>query len=127
MSSFRRVVISSGVSSQLLCFARALLERRPILVLDEATSNLDADSDARIQRLLRRTLTNTTLLTVAHRLATVIDFDTILVLGRGELLEQGAPSELLSRPGGQLAGMVAALGGADALLASRGSMDDETD
>jgi ABC-type multidrug transport system fused ATPase/permease subunit len=81
-------VISSGGSSQLLCFARALLERRPILVLDEATSNLDADSDARIQRLLRRSLTNTTLLTVAHRLATVIDFDTILVLGRGELLEQ---------------------------------------
>ena len=79
---------SGGGSSQLLCFARALLERRPILVLDEATSNLDADSDARIQRLLRRSLTNTTLLTVAHRLATVIDFDTILVLGRGELLEQ---------------------------------------
>ena len=85
--SFRHFV-GGGGSSQLLCFARALLERRPILVLDEATSNLDADSDARIQRLLRRSLTNTTLLTVAHRLATVIDFDTILVLGRGELLEQ---------------------------------------
>ena len=84
---------------------------RPGSRQDEATSNLDASSDACIQRLLRREFHSTTLLTIAHRLATVIDYDTLLVLGRGKLLEQGPPAQLLERPNGALAAMVQALGG----------------
>ena len=85
-------------------------------VLDEATSNLDADSDARIQALLRsHEFAGVTLLTIAHRLLTVIDYDRILVLGAGKLLEQGSPSELLANEEGALAAMVRALGGIDVL------------
>jgi len=109
--------LSSG-ERQLLCFARALLQKRPILILDEATSNLDAASDERIQRVLRREFDGTTLLTIAHRLATVIDYDIILVLSRGQLLEQGPPGELLSKPDGALAAMVHAAGGREAVVAA---------
>ena len=100
--------LSSG-ERQLLCFARALLQRRPLLVLDEATANLDADTDARIQRLLRRDLSGTTLLTIAHRLQTIIDYDTLLVMGSGKLLEQGSPTELLGLDGA-FASIVRAVG-----------------
>ena len=81
--------LSSGQRQQ-LCFARALLHPRPILVLDEATSNLDAQSDAAIQALLRGEFgtRQVTVLTVAHRLQTVADYDTILVVGDGRLVEQ---------------------------------------
>ena len=101
--------LSSG-ERQLLCFARALLESAPILVLDEATSNLDAASDEAIQQLLRDEFERQTVLTIAHRLATVVDYDRILVMGGGKLLEQGAPLELLDAEGSVLAGMGKALG-----------------
>ena len=101
--------LSSG-ERQLLCFARALLQRRPILILDEATSNLDAESDEKIQQLLRAEFASLTLLTIAHRLHTIIDYDTILVLGRGRLREHGPPLALLEKPGGALAAMAQALG-----------------
>ena len=80
-----------------------------MLVLDEATANLDADTDARIQRLLRRDLSGTTLLTIAHRLQTIIDYDTLLVMGSGKLLEQGSPTELLGLDGA-FASIVRAVG-----------------
>ena len=101
--------ISAG-ERQLLCFARAILQPRPILVLDEATSNLDAASDAAMQHLLRSEFASVTLLTIAHRLLTVIDYDSILVMGGGKLLEHAAPEELLSRAGGVLHGLAKALG-----------------
>ena len=101
--------LSSG-ERQLLCFARALLQRRPILILDEATSNLDAASDARIQAVLRVEFDGTTLLTIAHRLLTVIDYDEILVMGSGKLVEHGPPATLLRADDGALATMVKALG-----------------
>ena len=75
---------------QLLCFARALVQQRSILVLDEATSNLDAESDSRIQSLLRRDFGRVTLLTIAHRLKTIIDYDTVLALSKGRPAEQGS-------------------------------------
>ena len=101
--------LSSG-ERQLLCFARALLESAPILVLDEATSNLDAASDEAIQALLREEFERQTVLTIAHRLATVVDYDRILVMGGGKLMEQGAPLELLDAEGSVLGGMGRALG-----------------
>ena len=109
------VNLSSG-ERQLLCFARALLQPRPILVLDEATSNLDAASDAAMQALLRNELRACTLLTIAHRLQTVVDYDTIMVLGGGKLLEHDAPAALLAEGGGQgvLRSLAAALGEAAA-------------
>ena len=94
----------------LSCRRAALLHRRAVLVLDEATSNLDEQTDAAIQRLLRGQFGGMTVLTIAHRLVTVIDYDTILVMGGGRLLEAGAPSELLRREDGALRSMAAALG-----------------
>ena len=104
--------LSSG-ERQRLCFARALLQRAPILILDEATSNLDDHSDDAIQTLLRDEFSGRTLLTIAHRLNTVIDYDRLLVMGEGKLLEHGAPYELLTAPQGVLAGMVRVLGKAN--------------
>ncbi|EOD30380.1 hypothetical protein EMIHUDRAFT_40958, partial [Emiliania huxleyi CCMP1516] len=89
--------LSSG-ERQLLCFARAMLEETPILVLDEATSNLDENSDAAMQELLREEYAAKTVITIAHRLLTVADYDTLLVLGGGRLLEQGSPATLLNDP-----------------------------
>ena len=104
--------LSSG-ERQRLCFARALLQRAPILILDEATSNLDDHSDDAIQTLLRDEFSGRTLLTIAHRLNTVIDYDRLLVMGEGKLLEHGAPYDLLTAPQGVLAGMVRVLGKAN--------------
>ena len=88
------------------------------MILDEATSNLDDGSDATIQELLRAEFATQTVLTIAHRLHTVIDYDTILVMGSGKLLEQGSPHDLLNERDGALTGMAQALGvaGANALL-----------
>ena len=101
--------LSSG-ERQLLCFARSLLEESKILILDEATSNLDETSDAAIQALLRTEFSAHTVLTIAHRLLTVIDYDALIVMGGGRLLEHGAPQELLAREDGVLAAMARALG-----------------
>ena len=101
--------LSSG-ERQLLCFARSLLEDARILILDEATSNLDEASDAAIQRLLRDEFKAHTCLTIAHRLVTVIDYEQLLVMGGGRLLEQGTPRELLRREEGVLTAMARALG-----------------
>ena len=111
--------MSSG-ERQLLCFARALLQDSSILVLDEATSNLDESSDAKIQALLRGAYQNHTVLTIAHRLVTVIDYDQMLVLGGGRLVEAGSPWDLLNKPDGALAAMATALGPAgEAMLRKR--------
>jgi len=80
---------------QLLSFARALAADPPILVLDEATSSVDAETEGRIQEALARALRGRTALIVAHRLSTVRLADRILVLHRGELRERGTHEELL--------------------------------
>ncbi|GKT32288.1 ATP-binding cassette sub-family C member 2 [Aduncisulcus paluster] len=84
---------------QLVCLARALLVGSKILLLDEATASLDNESDTAIQKVLREEFSHCTLLTVAHRLHTVIDFDRIMVLGDGRVLEIGSPHELLEKEG----------------------------
>lgn len=94
--------LSAG-QRQLLALARGLLKLResPILILDESTASLDAAADAAIQRTLRSEQAGKKLTTlcVAHRLRSVIDYDRILVLGHGEVLEYASPSELLRRKG----------------------------
>ncbi|OAA38416.1 ABC transporter, transmembrane domain, type 1 [Beauveria brongniartii RCEF 3172] len=85
---------------QLVCLARAILSRPRLLVLDEATSAVDMATDRLIQRSIRDGFNDTTLIVVAHRLQTVADFDKILVLDDGKIIESGAPCELWERPGG---------------------------
>ncbi|RUS91376.1 hypothetical protein EGW08_000893 [Elysia chlorotica] len=90
---------------QLMCLARSLLRKTRILVLDEATAAVDLETDALLQETIREAFRDCTVLTVAHRLNTVIDYDKILVLSKGEISEFGTPSELLQRPSGIFYGM----------------------
>jgi len=91
---------------QLVCIARALLRKPKILVLDEATASIDNDTDAAIQKQLRENFAGSTVLTIAHRLHTIIDSDKVLVLDDGRVLEYGPPSELLADPAGAFRALV---------------------
>ncbi|KAK3040790.1 hypothetical protein RJ639_029134 [Escallonia herrerae] len=81
---------------QLVCLARALLQRRRILVLDEATASVDTATDNVIQKTLREQTSECTVITVAHRIPTVIDNDLVLVLDEGKVVEYDSPAQLLS-------------------------------
>lgn len=83
---------------QLLCMARALLRGSKILVLDEATSNVDNATDSLIQNTIRTAFKDYTILTIAHRLHTILDYDRVMVLDAGELKEFDTPKNLLSNP-----------------------------
>jgi len=89
----------SGGQRQLLAFARALAHEPTILVLDEATSSVDAETEWLIQDALVKLLEGRTALVIAHRLSTIETADRILVLHKGELREQGTHRELLARDG----------------------------
>lgn len=84
---------------QLFGLARALLlkSRSTILVLDEATSNVDAKTDALMQRIIRDEFSRHTILSIAHRLDTIRDSDVIVVLNKGKVVEFGAPDDLLAK------------------------------
>ena len=92
--------LSAG-QRQLLCMARALLRKARVLVLDEATASIDMETDDLIQQTLREQLDGVTVVTIAHRLNTILDYDKVLVMDHGQLAEAGPPSELRSRPGGK--------------------------
>ncbi|KAH9148047.1 hypothetical protein AeRB84_008456 [Aphanomyces euteiches] len=81
---------------QLVCIARALLRRSKVVVLDEATANIDPESDCLIQQTMRECFENVTRLIIAHRLDTILDSDRILVLDAGAVKEYGTPSELFA-------------------------------
>jgi ATP-binding cassette subfamily C (CFTR/MRP) protein 4 len=91
---------------QLLCLARALLKQNKILVLDEATANVDLETDELIQQTIKSKFLNCTVLTVAHRLNTIIDMDKVLVLDAGRVVEYDEPYLLLSGQSGHFHSMV---------------------
>lgn len=85
---------------QLVCLARAILRNNKILILDEATANVDADTDKLIQKTIRTKFAECTVLTIAHRLHTVMDYDRVLVMDAGEVVEFDHPYELIQKPNG---------------------------
>lgn len=97
--------LSSG-QRQLLCMARALLRSSRILVLDEATSNVDQASDTLIQKTIRNAFSHCTVLTIAHRLHTIADADRVMVLDQGQLREFDSPAELMKVDGGVFRGLM---------------------
>jgi ATP-binding cassette subfamily B protein len=96
----------SGGEKQRMAIARTILRNPPVLVLDEATSSLDTQTEAAIQAELERLSEGRTTITIAHRLSTVRDADQIVVLDRGRIVERGTHDELLER-GGLYAALVA--------------------
>ena len=89
----------SGGQRQLIAFARALLADRPILILDEATSSVDAATETLIQQALERLMARRTSLVIAHRLATVLKADRILVMEDGRIVEEGTHDSLVALNG----------------------------
>lgn len=98
---------------QLICLARAILRNNKVLVLDEATANVDPDTDVLIQQTIREKFKNCTVMTIAHRLHTVMDSDRILVMNFGKVEEYDTPENLLNIDGGIFADMVKATGPAE--------------
>lgn len=94
-----RGVMLSGGQKQRLAIARALIKNAPILLLDEATSALDAQSERLVQTALERLMAGRTTLVIAHRLATIRDANTILVLEGGRVIDQGTHGELVAKGG----------------------------
>jgi len=94
-----RGITLSGGQRQRIAIARAILRNAPLLLLDEATSSLDAESETLVQSALERLMTDRTTLVIAHRLATVLSCDRILVLGHGRIVEQGTHEQLAASDG----------------------------
>ncbi|KAE8392560.1 P-loop containing nucleoside triphosphate hydrolase protein [Aspergillus alliaceus] len=85
----------ASVLSRLIIFARTLLNPSPVVLLDEATSMVDTQTEATIMNLVREQFENHTVIAVAHRLNTIVDYDLVLVMDQGTIVESGKPAELL--------------------------------
>ena len=94
-----RGVTLSGGQRQRIAIARAILREAPLLLLDEATSSLDAESETLVKAALERLMADRTTLVIAHRLATVLSCDRILVMEAGRIVEQGTHEKLAAAGG----------------------------
>ena len=90
--------ISAG-QRQLLCIARAMLANAPMLILDEATSNIDTRTEVKVQKAFERLMEGRTSFIVAHRLSTIVGADVIVAMRDGRIVEKGTHDELLARGG----------------------------
>ena len=90
----------SGGERQRVAIARAILRNAPILVLDEATSSLDSESEMYIQDALDKLMKNKTVIVIAHRLSTIMRMDRIIVIDEGKIIEDGKHRELIEKEGG---------------------------
>ncbi|KAK8793382.1 hypothetical protein WA158_004741 [Blastocystis sp. Blastoise] len=93
---------------QLICMARALLKRPKVLIMDEATASLDNETDGFLQTMIRKQFINCTVLTIAHRLNTIMDSDRVCVMDQGIVAEFDTPLNLLNNPNSIFSGMVVA-------------------
>eukprot|EP00050_Salpingoeca_kvevrii_P018614 m.76343 g.76343 ORF g.76343 m.76343 type:complete len:382 (+) comp8108_c0_seq4:3357-4502(+) len=87
----------SAGQKQLLCLGRALLQQCKIICIDEATANVDMETDAFVQEVMRTQFVGCTVLTIAHRVETIIDSDLVILMHQGRVLEHGRPDDLLAR------------------------------
>ena len=88
------VNLSAG-EKQLVCMARAMLRKSKIMIMDEATASVDYGSETIIQNALTKIFTDTTVITIAHRIKTIMDYDRIFVFNQGQLVEEGSPKSLI--------------------------------
>ena len=93
---------------QLVCLARALLQRSKIIILDEATANVDFKTDRLIQEVIRNRFKDSTVVTIAHRLNTIMDYDKVLVMEQGRVVEFDKPELLLQNKSGLFSRLVQA-------------------
>jgi ABC-type multidrug transport system fused ATPase/permease subunit len=98
---------------QLICLARAMLKKSKIILIDEATASVDFATDELIQKSIRNDFADATVITIAHRLNTIADYDKILVLSFGEVCEFASPKELLSNHNSEFSRMVKETGAAN--------------
>ena len=84
---------------QLICMVRAILRKSKIIIMDEATSSVDYNTESLIQKTILNNLKGSTILTIAHRIKTILSYDRIFVLDKGELIEEGSPQQLIDKKG----------------------------
>lgn len=89
----------SGGERQRIAIARAMLKNAPIIILDEATANVDPENEDRLQKAIEALTRDKTILMIAHRLKTVRHADKILVIDHGRIVQQGKHEELIAQPG----------------------------
>jgi len=91
---------------QLVCLVRALCRGSRVVLMDEATASVDQETDASIQKMFREEFTGCTVMTIAHRLNTILDYDRVMVMDRGEIKEIGAPADLANNESSQFYSMI---------------------
>lgn len=97
--------LSSG-ERQLICICRAILRSSSVVILDEATANIDVVTEQKIQKLIGEEFKNATMITIAHRLNTIIASDKVMVLSFGKILEFNTPSALMQNPNSEFSSLL---------------------